>query len=216
MGTYVAQMPPMDISVILETLTRMGHGLLSRLPYLGVAAIVFLLFLLAARLIRRAILFAGRRTVLDETLADLLSRLAGMAVQVLGRVRFLVGVGYADSIEKARATIHRVLSRTDGVLNDPGPWVYVSELAASSVNFTVYFWTGSQQANVLRVSDRVATGIKLALDEAGIDMPYPHTVVQFMGTDEPLPVAVSMPDGVAGPDSRPGEPGLSESGGRDA
>jgi small-conductance mechanosensitive channel len=31
----------------------------------------------------------------------------------------------------------------------------------------------------LRVSDKVATGIKYALDEAGIDMPYPHRVVLF-------------------------------------
>jgi len=95
------------------------------------------------------------------------------------RVKFVVGIGYPDSIEKGRDTIHRVLAETEGVLDDPGPWVYVSELAPSSVNFTVYFWTESEQANVLRVSDRVATGIKLALDEAGIDMPYPHNVVLF-------------------------------------
>ncbi len=62
---------------------------------------------------------------------------------------------------------------------DPGPWIYVSELAPSSVNFTVYFWVESNQANVLKVSDKVATGIKYALDEAGIDMPYPHSVVLF-------------------------------------
>jgi len=62
---------------------------------------------------------------------------------------------------------------------DPGPWIYVSELAPSSVNFTVYFWVESNQANVLKVSDRVATGIKYALDRAGIDMPYPHSVVLF-------------------------------------
>jgi len=95
------------------------------------------------------------------------------------RVRFTVGIGYPDSIEEARETIHRVLSETEGVLDDPGPWVYVTELAASSVNFTVYFWVESHQANVLAVSDRVATGIKLALDRAQIDMPYPHTVVLF-------------------------------------
>jgi len=94
-------------------------------------------------------------------------------------VRFTVGVGYPDSIEEARATIHRVLAETEGVLDDPGPWVYVSELAPSSVNFTVYFWVEAEQANVLAVSDRVATGIKLALDREGIDMPYPHTVVLF-------------------------------------
>jgi small-conductance mechanosensitive channel len=90
-----------------------------------------------------------------------------------------VGVGYPDSIEDARATIHRVLGETEGVLDDPGPWVYVAELAPSSVNFNVYFWVISEQANELAVSDRVATGIKLALDSAGIDMPYPHTVVLF-------------------------------------
>lgn len=98
------------------------------------------------------------------------------------RVRFTVGVGYPDSVEEARATIMRVLEETEGVEDDPGPWVYVSELAPSSVNFIVYFWTGSEQANVLRVSDRVATGIKLALDKAGIDMPYPHTVIIFHDT----------------------------------
>ncbi|QJW91532.1 mechanosensitive ion channel family protein [Spirosoma taeanense] len=93
------------------------------------------------------------------------------------RMKFVVGIGYPDSIEEARQVIHRVLDGIDGVLRDPAPWVYVSELAGSSVNLTVYFWTESHQANVLKVSDQVVTGVKLALDKAGIDMPYPHTVV---------------------------------------
>ncbi len=95
------------------------------------------------------------------------------------RVRFVVGIGYLDDIEKGRSTIKAVLDKTEGVMPDPGPWIYVSELAPSSVNFTVYFWVESNQANVLKVSDRVATGIKYALDRAGIDMPYPHSVVLF-------------------------------------
>ena len=98
------------------------------------------------------------------------------------RVKFVVGIGYLDDIESGRTTIKRVLDKTEGVLTDPGPWIYVSELAPSSVNFTVYFWVGSQQANVLNVSDKVATGIKYALDNAGIDMPYPHSVVLFHDT----------------------------------
>jgi small-conductance mechanosensitive channel len=100
------------------------------------------------------------------------------------RVRFTVGVGYLDSIEKARATIHHVLKHINGVLSDPGPWVYVAELGPSSVNFNVYFWVESKQVNVLAISDRVATGIKLGLDEAGIDIPYPHTVVLFNETSD--------------------------------
>jgi small conductance mechanosensitive channel len=88
----------------------------------------------------------------------------------------------------------RVLGQTEGVLDDPGPWVYVAELAPSSVNFAVYFWVEPDQANVLRVSDRVATAVKLALDQAGIDIPYRHTVVVLQdaagsGAGEPASTA---------------------------
>jgi small conductance mechanosensitive channel len=99
------------------------------------------------------------------------------------RIRFTVPIGYPDSIEKARETIHRVLANTEGVHAEPAPWVHVSELAASSVNLTVYFWTDARQAEVLQTSNRVATGIKQALDQAHIDMPYPHTVVMLHDGD---------------------------------
>lgn len=47
------------------------------------------------------------------------------------------------------------------------------------VNLTVYCWVESHGSNALAVGDRVATGMKLALDKADTDMPYPHTVVVF-------------------------------------
>jgi small conductance mechanosensitive channel len=287
--SFSMQTPPtspgeFDVRVVWRTIRGLGESLLARAPYIVIGMIVFLSFLLLARIVKRAIRTAGERTRLDVNLADLLGRLAMLGITALGifvaavvifptfkpgdliaglgitsvaigfafkdilqnffagililwrqpfvvgdqirsgnyegtveeinvrstrlktyegeravlpngdvytnavlvrtaydkrRVRFTVGVGYPDSLEQARATIHRVLKETDGVLDDPGPWVYVAELAPSSVNFNVYFWVMSQQANVLAVSDRVATGIKLALDDAGIDMPFPHTVVLF-------------------------------------
>ena len=97
------------------------------------------------------------------------------------RVRLMVGIGYKDSIESARKTIHEVLRKTEGVLNNPEPWVYVTELAPSSVNFTIYFWTASRQANVLAMIDDVTTGVKNALDHAHIDKPYPQVVVHGDG-----------------------------------
>ncbi|PYT01739.1 MAG: mechanosensitive ion channel protein MscS [Acidobacteria bacterium] len=109
------------------------------------------------------------------------------------RVKFIVGIGYPDDIEKGRQTIGRVLESIRGVQTDPGPWIYVSELAPSSVNFTVYFWVQSEQANVLRVSDQVATGIKYALDKARIEMPYPHNVVILQNAETDVSTA-SMTD----------------------
>lgn len=95
------------------------------------------------------------------------------------RISFTVGIGYRDGLEEARRIIHSVLARTEGVLKDPGPWVYVTELAPSSVDFTIYFWVEPEQRNALRVRDRVVTSVKEELDRAGIDIPYPHTVVQL-------------------------------------
>lgn len=121
------------------------------------------------------------------------------------RLKFVVGIGYPDSIEEARKVIHGVLDGIEGVLKDPGPWVYVTELAGSSVNLTVFFWVESQQANALKVSDQVVTGIKLALDEARIDMPFPHTVVLLeKQPDSDGPAILSRPSAkaVASPNGR--------------
>lgn len=95
------------------------------------------------------------------------------------RTSLTVGIGYLDDIERARETIMNVLKKTEGVLDDPQPSVHVAALAASSVDLKVLFWTKSQKSDVRLTSDLVATGIKYALDEAGIDMPYPHNVVLF-------------------------------------
>ena len=95
------------------------------------------------------------------------------------RVRLVVGIGYRDSIESARSIIHDVLKRTEGVLQDPEASVYVSELAPSAVNFSVFFWTNPRQGSVLAATDRVITEIKSRLDDAKIDIPYPHLVVHF-------------------------------------
>jgi len=65
-------------------------------------------------------------------------------------VRFTVGIGYPNSIGEATEVIHRTLAATEGVLDDPAPWVYVSELAPSFVSLTVYFWTGSRAGDVDR------------------------------------------------------------------
>jgi small-conductance mechanosensitive channel len=136
------------------------------------------------------------------------------------RVKFTVGIGYPDDIERARGTILEVVRAVDGVIADPAPWAYVEELAPSSVNFTVYFWTASQQANVLRVRDGVATAIKQALDRAGIDMPFPHTVLLFHDQtgarpgDRPAATASSLPPASGAPNGVPEDPADARADGR--
>lgn len=271
-----------DPDVVWQVFSELFARLLTHLPYLILGFVVFLFFLIAARIAKSILNTAGRRTRLDRTLADLLGRLTSAFTIILGlfvaavvifptfnpgdliaglgitsvvigfafkdvlqnffagililwrrpfivgdeikvgnyegtveeittrstrvrtydgeravlpnsdvytsavlvrtaysnrRVRLSVGIGYQNSIERARSVIREVLKKTEGVLPQPAPSVFVAELASSSVKLNVFFWTNSRQASVLSVTDSAMTGIKLALDEAGIDIPYPHTVV---------------------------------------
>lgn len=89
------------------------------------------------------------------------------------RSHFVVGIGYPDDIEQAKQAITAAIEELPGVLDEPAPWVRTIELSDSSVNLQVYYWTKAEQAEVVKAADAVATAIKHALDQAGIDMPYP-------------------------------------------
>ena len=54
------------------------------------------------------------------------------------RIRLSVGIGYQDSIERARSVMRQLLDKTEGALNEPAPSIFVAELAPSSVNFNVF------------------------------------------------------------------------------
>jgi small conductance mechanosensitive channel len=67
-----------------------------------------------------------------------------------------------------------VLTAHPNVLSDPEPTVNVSELADSSINFAVRPWTKPE--HYWDVYFGVHEAGKNALDEAGIEIPYPHHV----------------------------------------
>ncbi|MFN3323856.1 MAG: mechanosensitive ion channel family protein [Bryobacteraceae bacterium] len=124
----------------------------------------------------RLITYDGERAILpnnDVYTSAVLVRTAFPA----RRLKYVVGIGYPESIEEARRVIEEALQRAPGVLNEPAPWVYVSEFAPSSVNFNVFFWARSDQTSVLRAIDQAGTEMKRALDAARIEIPYPHTVL---------------------------------------
>lgn len=95
------------------------------------------------------------------------------------RTKITVGIGYGEDLEKARRVLLNVLKSIEGVLDDPAPAVDVVELADSSVNLKVLFWSKPVQSEVRETSNRVVTGIKKALDAEGIEIPFPQRVLQF-------------------------------------
>jgi small conductance mechanosensitive channel len=90
------------------------------------------------------------------------------------RVDLTFGVSYDADIKKTKEVLMKVLTDNKKVLKDPAPSVNVSELADSSVNFTVRPWT--IPADYWDVYFSTVEATKNALDAAGIEIPYPHQV----------------------------------------
>lgn len=100
------------------------------------------------------------------------------------RTRFATGIGYGEDIEEGQAIIREALEACEQILSEPAPQVVVTEHADSSVNFEVRFWTESRSGNVVVARDEVATKVKNALDDAGIEIPYPYRTVEFFDMTE--------------------------------
>ena len=90
------------------------------------------------------------------------------------RVDLTFGVGYDEDIKKTKEVLMQVLLNNANVLKNPAPTVNVSELADSSVNFAVRPW--STPENYWNVYFSITEEVKIALDKAEIEIPYPHQV----------------------------------------
>lgn len=90
------------------------------------------------------------------------------------RVDLVIGVSYDADIKQTKEVLMNVLTSHPKVLQDPSPAVTVSELADSSVNFAVRPWCDTE--HYWDVYFDVTENVKLALDKAGIEIPYPHQV----------------------------------------
>ncbi|MGC6284454.1 MAG: mechanosensitive ion channel family protein [Polaribacter sp.] len=90
------------------------------------------------------------------------------------RVDLTFGVSYDADIKKTKEVLQQVLDDNPSILKDPAPTIAVSELADSSVNFVVRPWCNT--ADYWNVYFDVTEKTKIALDEAGIEIPYPHHV----------------------------------------
>ena len=95
------------------------------------------------------------------------------------RSQYDVGIGYGDDIATAKRIALEAVQGIEGILADPAPDVLTWDLAGSSVNLRVRWWTDPTRKNVVVVRDKVLMAVKEAILAAGIDLPFPTTQVLF-------------------------------------
>ena len=88
------------------------------------------------------------------------------------RVDFTFGISYNDDIDRARAALHFLANNDARVLANPSPLVAVSELADSSVNFTMRVWVNTP--DYWGVYFDMHELVKKEFDAQGISIPYPQ------------------------------------------
>lgn len=101
------------------------------------------------------------------------------------RYSIVAGVGYDVDVDKAREVIAEAVASVDMVSKDDPIDVFAREFNSSSVDFTVRWWTESEQRKMHESRDKVIASIKKALEKAGMEIPYPYRTLTFK---EALPV----------------------------
>ena len=107
------------------------------------------------------------------------------------RLRIPVGVAYRHDTREVRRVLEGVVAAHLKLLKDPAPAVLVTGLGDSSVDFTLVVWIAEHEIpHYPVVVAELTEAAKIALDEAGIEIPFPQRTVWF---PEPLRVVQEIP-----------------------
>jgi len=106
------------------------------------------------------------------------SRIRGFAPTHARRTSVSVGIGYSSNTKKAINAIKKAIyEKMPYVMVKPDLAIHVTELADSSVNLEVMVWHHRDHWG--KVYPELRDVIKSALDEHGIEIPFPRRVVEM-------------------------------------
>ena len=93
------------------------------------------------------------------------------------RENLVIGISYDSSIQKAKDLILELCAADENIITEEGKeaMVVVTELADSSVNLSIRYWTTSETFWTTKF--KMIEHIKTAFDREGIEIPFPHRVM---------------------------------------
>ena len=113
-----------------------------------------------------------------KVLGDVIINVTGQQTR---RIEVGFQVGYGADLERVKSLLRLVAAGHEKVLPDPAPWAGVTALLDSAVEVTLQAWTRSDDWWQTR-SDLLQQ-VKEGLDQAGIEIPFPHQVAVPYGED---------------------------------
>ncbi len=120
--------------------------------------------------------FDNRRFIIPNS-AIFGSTIENISYHTQRRIDVSVGVAYSASIDATREVLHQAVSQVEGVLADPPPGISLTNLGASSVDWTLRVWANADAFG--SVKEGLIRAVKNSLDNAGIEIPFPQMDVHL-------------------------------------
>lgn len=98
------------------------------------------------------------------------------------RHEVVVGVSYDTDLEEAAGVIRKAMEAVESFEQGKGIDIFAQEFNSSSIDFLVRWWAGSTPRDMWESKDVAVRTIKRALDDAGIEIPFPYVTHTFKET----------------------------------
>ena len=92
------------------------------------------------------------------------------------RSQYDIGLGYDQDREKAMQILKETIENTEGVSSEKPVDVLPWDQADSWLTIRVRWWTNSDRPDVVKAFSKVILNTQNAMDEAGIDLPFPTQI----------------------------------------
>lgn len=99
-----------------------------------------------------------------------------------------IGVAYKEDLVRVREVLMKVAEANPLCLEDPRPLFIFQGFADSALNIQFSVWVARE--NFLDLRNSIAAEVKMAFDEANIEIPFPHRTLYTGSVTEPFPIRV--------------------------
>jgi small-conductance mechanosensitive channel len=104
------------------------------------------------------------------------------------RIDIQLGVAYKEYIAKVQEVLRDVADKNPLCLEEPQPLIIFKGFGDSSINLQFSVWVRREE--YLTLTNSIQMEIKMAFDNEGIEIPFPHRTLYTGNTTKPFPVTI--------------------------
>jgi small-conductance mechanosensitive channel len=98
-----------------------------------------------------------------------------------------VSVAYGSDVQKVMHLLKQVCEGQERVLQEPAPFVTLTQFGADGLEMGVHYWMDEQNAGALTLKSDIHVEILKVLQAEGIEIPYPQRVIHTRTPSTPNP-----------------------------